>query len=174
MSKANLYNGSYLQVSSRQRLEFWQCLLRSWQWANFMTEMINLLVNVYIQPRAMCTRFEAWIKNRIVWVLYPGTILMLLQGAFRAALKDYVGRPSPLYHAERLSEHYRQWVSYAVFVLMKCIRLNYSPPWCNILSCKCTIKTSNVLKIHPMIVLELVCRRLNSSQLHGSIGNMSL
>lgn len=31
-----------------------------------------------------------------------------LQEDFAAALKDYVGRESPLYHAERLSEHYRQ------------------------------------------------------------------
>ena len=31
-----------------------------------------------------------------------------LQAKFAAILKDYVGRESPLYHAERLSEHYRQ------------------------------------------------------------------
>jgi len=31
-----------------------------------------------------------------------------VQEDFQAALKDYVGRASPLYHAERLSEHYRQ------------------------------------------------------------------
>ena len=34
-----------------------------------------------------------------------------LQDDFAAALKDYVGRESPLYHAERLSEHYRQYAS---------------------------------------------------------------
>jgi hypothetical protein len=32
----------------------------------------------------------------------------LLQEQFAAILKDYVGRESPLYHAERLSEHYRR------------------------------------------------------------------
>lgn len=31
-----------------------------------------------------------------------------LQANLAAILKDYVGRESPLYHAERLSEHYRQ------------------------------------------------------------------
>ena len=31
-----------------------------------------------------------------------------LQAEFAAILKDYVGRESPLYHAERLSEHYRR------------------------------------------------------------------
>ena len=30
------------------------------------------------------------------------------QAEYAALLKDYVGRPSPLYHAERLSEHYRR------------------------------------------------------------------
>lgn len=30
------------------------------------------------------------------------------QAEFAKILKDYVGRESPLYHAERLSEHYRQ------------------------------------------------------------------
>ena len=32
-----------------------------------------------------------------------------LQEEFNAILKDYVGRPSPLYHAERLSEQYRRY-----------------------------------------------------------------
>lgn len=31
-----------------------------------------------------------------------------LQSELDALLKDYVGRPSPLYHADRLSEHYRR------------------------------------------------------------------
>lgn len=31
-----------------------------------------------------------------------------LQSEFAAILKDYVGRESPLYHADRLSEHYRK------------------------------------------------------------------
>lgn len=30
------------------------------------------------------------------------------QAELDALLKDYVGRPSPLYHADRLSEHYRR------------------------------------------------------------------
>ena len=38
----------------------------------------------------------------------PQGYLLQLQDEFAAALKDYVGRESPLYHAERLSEHYRQ------------------------------------------------------------------
>lgn len=35
-------------------------------------------------------------------------LLCILQREYAALLKDYVGRPSPLYHAERLSEHYRR------------------------------------------------------------------
>ncbi len=31
-----------------------------------------------------------------------------LQSEFAAILKDYVGRESPLYHADRLSEHYKK------------------------------------------------------------------
>ncbi len=31
-----------------------------------------------------------------------------MQAEFAKILKDYVGRESPLYHAERLSEHYRR------------------------------------------------------------------
>ena len=31
-----------------------------------------------------------------------------VQAEFAAMLKDYVGRESPLYHADRLSEHYRR------------------------------------------------------------------
>ena len=31
---------------------------------------------------------------------------LLPQAQFESILKDYVGRPSPLYHAERLTEHY--------------------------------------------------------------------
>lgn len=31
-----------------------------------------------------------------------------LQAELDAILKDYVGRATPLYHAERLSEHYRR------------------------------------------------------------------
>lgn len=31
-----------------------------------------------------------------------------LQEEYAQLLKDYVGRPSPLYHAERLSEHYKR------------------------------------------------------------------
>jgi tryptophan synthase beta chain len=30
------------------------------------------------------------------------------QAQYAEILKNYVGRPSPLYHAERLSEHYRR------------------------------------------------------------------
>ena len=33
---------------------------------------------------------------------------VVVQAKFKAILKDYVGRESPLYHAERLSEHYRR------------------------------------------------------------------
>ena len=33
-----------------------------------------------------------------------------LQSEFAAILKDYVGRESPLYHADRLSEHYKKLV----------------------------------------------------------------
>ena len=44
--------------------------------------------------------------------LLPGPIshqpVSWLQAEFAKILKDYVGRESPLYHAERLSEHYRQ------------------------------------------------------------------
>ena len=36
------------------------------------------------------------------------TLSCLPQEQFAAILKDYVGRESPLYHAERLSEHYRK------------------------------------------------------------------
>lgn len=36
----------------------------------------------------------------------PG--LCAQQAELEAQLKDYVGRPSPLYHADRLSEHYRR------------------------------------------------------------------
>ena len=32
----------------------------------------------------------------------------VVQAEFAAMLKDYVGRESPLYHADRLSEHYRR------------------------------------------------------------------
>lgn len=32
-----------------------------------------------------------------------------MQAEMDAILKDYVGRESPLYHAERLSEHYRRY-----------------------------------------------------------------
>ncbi len=36
------------------------------------------------------------------------TFSAALQAELEAQLKDYVGRPSPLYHADRLSEHYRR------------------------------------------------------------------
>jgi hypothetical protein len=36
---------------------------------------------------------------------------LLLQAELALNLKDYVGRESPLYHAERLSERYRKCVS---------------------------------------------------------------
>jgi tryptophan synthase beta chain len=35
-------------------------------------------------------------------------MLWLIQNELDGLLKDYVGRPSPLYHAERLSEYYRR------------------------------------------------------------------
>ena len=41
--------------------------------------------------------------------LFPSFLskyLLLPQAQFESILKDYVGRPSPLYHAERLTEHY--------------------------------------------------------------------
>ena len=31
----------------------------------------------------------------------------VFQKEFRSLLKDYVGRPTPLYYAQRLSEHYK-------------------------------------------------------------------
>ena len=44
-----------------------------------------------------------------------------VQREYAALLKDYVGRPSPLYHAERLSEHYKRWV-HAVLYVSACAR----------------------------------------------------
>ena len=34
--------------------------------------------------------------------------LLPLQAELDYYMKDYVGRPSPLYHAERISEYYRR------------------------------------------------------------------
>ena len=36
------------------------------------------------------------------------TAVVILQSEFAAILKDYVGRESPLYHADRLSEHFKK------------------------------------------------------------------
>ena len=36
----------------------------------------------------------------------PSSSFLFPQAQFESILKDYVGRPSPLYHAERLTEHY--------------------------------------------------------------------
>ena len=36
------------------------------------------------------------------------TAVLLMQSEFAALLKDYVGRESPLYHADRLSEHFKK------------------------------------------------------------------
>ena len=52
--------------------------------------------------------------TKLAWkVLILGSCPFLrafrLQAEFAAILKDYVGRESPLYHAERLSEHYRRY-----------------------------------------------------------------
>lgn len=35
---------------------------------------------------------------------------LALQAELDLLLKEYVGRPTPLYHADRLSEYYRRWV----------------------------------------------------------------
>lgn len=42
----------------------------------------------------------------IFWRIVTNTKYYDLQSEFAAILKDYVGRESPLYHADRLSEHY--------------------------------------------------------------------
>ncbi|HVM89297.1 MAG TPA: tryptophan synthase subunit beta [Puia sp.] len=43
------------------------------------------------------------LKNRYIEIMYEESF----QKEFRALLKDYVGRPSPLYFATRLSQHYK-------------------------------------------------------------------
>lgn len=42
------------------------------------------------------------------WLLGPSPWRLLLQAELDFALKEYVGRETPLYYAERLSQHYKR------------------------------------------------------------------
>ena len=42
----------------------------------------------------------------------------MVQAELAHVLKDYVGRETPLYHAERLSEHYRRCCTMATCLLL--------------------------------------------------------
>ncbi|HTE07322.1 MAG TPA: hypothetical protein VK628_01090, partial [Flavitalea sp.] len=53
-------------------------------------------------PEMLYRNVEELRENYLQIINEPG-----FQKIFRDLLKDYVGRPTPLYHAERLSEHYK-------------------------------------------------------------------
>ena len=58
---------------------------------------------------SFCSPLEIICKSSISDALLESLpCICNMQDDFAAALKHYVGRESPLYHAERLSEHYRQ------------------------------------------------------------------
>ena len=72
-----------------------------------MIEMFNSLIERY--SRVVVVRLDLYLKHK------PETLLQtcfkaedcLSKNDFDALLKDYVGRPSPLYLATRLSDHYK-------------------------------------------------------------------
>ena len=51
-----------------------------------------------------CGTYELFLAGEAA----PICIRYTVQAELAHVLKDYVGRESPLYHAERLSEHYRK------------------------------------------------------------------
>ena len=48
----------------------------------------------------------SWLPGLTAWLTHYAALCM--QEELAQILKDYVGRESPLYHAERLSEYYRK------------------------------------------------------------------
>ena len=71
--------------------------------------MVQAPIYLWCLPSDVC-RAVAFLRPALYQALRPCS--HFLQAELDALLKDYVGRPSPLYHADRLSEHYRRCAGY--------------------------------------------------------------
>jgi tryptophan synthase beta chain len=76
------------------------------------------------------------------------------QAEFAAILKDYVGRESPLYHAERLSEHYRRPDGSRAEIYFKREDLNHT----------------GAHKINNSLGQALLCKRLGKTRIVAETG----
>jgi tryptophan synthase beta chain len=68
-------------------------------------EYAKAMADPAFQARGLCA---SSVGSAPAFVQAPTLSRLPLQAQFASILKDYVGRESPLYHAERLSEHYRK------------------------------------------------------------------
>ena len=90
-------------------------------------------------------------------ITVPPTLLppsLSHQSELEALLKDYVGRPSPLYHAERLSEHYRRADGSGPEIWLKREDLNHT----------------GAHKINNSLGQALLCKRMGKKRIVAETG----
>lgn len=93
----------------------------------------------------------------MIFTTVPPTLLppsLSPQSELEALLKDYVGRPSPLYHAERLSEHYRRADGSGPEIWLKREDLNHT----------------GAHKINNSLGQALLCKRMGKKRIVAETG----
>lgn len=96
-------------------------------------------------------------QRPLVIIAVPPTLLppsLSPQSELEALLKDYVGRPSPLYHAERLSEHYRRADGSGPEIWLKREDLNHT----------------GAHKINNSLGQALLCKRMGKKRIVAETG----